>query len=237
MTPAYKRVVDDLRAKIHARELPVGTRLPSLSKLGQMYGVSSDVARQAIAVLRADGRVATHHGAGTFVLPDRAKITRVCGDGPAGLNPEPSRTCPRCGGRLTVCNPDEVTIQLMCLPCFRQGQALVRDPRATPSQVRQRRRTAHGTMAALPLTVYAEVRDSGPCVFCGAPATAVDHVWPLTRGGLDLRENLVPICKPCNSSKQGHLLTEWDAERVARAAAISQIVARELERLRLKPFG
>jgi GntR family transcriptional regulator len=73
--PAYRRVADDLRAQIRAGKLPAGTRLPSLPQLGQQFDVSGDVARQAIAVLRAEGLVETRQGAGAFVRTF-AQITR-----------------------------------------------------------------------------------------------------------------------------------------------------------------
>lgn len=46
------------------------------------------------------------------------------------------------------------------------------------------------------------LRGGPPCVRCGAPATEVDHIVPLSRGG-DPYEltNLQPMCKPCNVAK------------------------------------
>lgn len=73
--PAYKRVADDLRAQIRAGKLAAGARLPSLPQLGQQYGVSSDVARQAIGILRSEGLVETRQGSGAFVRTF-AQITR-----------------------------------------------------------------------------------------------------------------------------------------------------------------
>lgn len=73
--------------------------------------------------------------------------------------------------------------------------------------------------------VYAAIRDSGPCVYCAAPATTVDHVVPLARGGREHPANLVPACGPCNFSKSGKLLTEWDADRMAHAVRVSPKVA------------
>lgn len=61
------RVADDLRSAIVSGELPDGARLPSLAELAARYGVSNDIARQAIHALRAERLVVTRHGAGTYV--------------------------------------------------------------------------------------------------------------------------------------------------------------------------
>lgn len=39
------------------------------------------------------------------------------------------------------------------------------------------------------------------CWMCGAPATATDHVKPLTKGGAHMLCNLRPACQPCNNTK------------------------------------
>lgn len=39
------------------------------------------------------------------------------------------------------------------------------------------------------------------CVYCGAPSTGFDHLYPLSKEGEHLPENLAPCCKPCNSKK------------------------------------
>ncbi len=49
----------------------------------------------------------------------------------------------------------------------------------------------------------------GLCFYCGAQATSLDHVVPLSRGGSDAIENCVPACRSCNSSKRNKLLSEW----------------------------
>ena len=84
---------------------------------------------------------------------------------------------------------------------------------------------------SLPASVYAAVRSSGPCVYCGSPATTVDHVWPRSRGGPEAESNLVPACWSRNPSKADRLLTGWHAPRVARAAPCSPVVTAELARL------
>lgn len=73
--PAYRRVADDLRSQIRTGKMPAGSRVPSLSQLGQQYSVSGDVARQAISVLRGEGLVETRQGSGAFVRTF-AQITR-----------------------------------------------------------------------------------------------------------------------------------------------------------------
>lgn len=66
-SPGYRHVADDLRTQIRSGGLAAGSRLPSLSQLGAQYGVSGDVARQAIGILRAEGLVETRQGSGAFV--------------------------------------------------------------------------------------------------------------------------------------------------------------------------
>ncbi len=43
------------------------------------------------------------------------------------------------------------------------------------------------------------------CAYCGAPASTVDHVLPLARGGTSDVDNLVPCCSRCNSSRGGRM--------------------------------
>jgi hypothetical protein len=39
------------------------------------------------------------------------------------------------------------------------------------------------------------------CLACNADATVLDHVIPLTQGGLNWVENLQPFCNSCNATK------------------------------------
>jgi hypothetical protein len=48
------------------------------------------------------------------------------------------------------------------------------------------------------------------CAYCGEPGTTIDHVIPISRGGRDAPDNVVPACHPCNSSKGAKLLHEWN---------------------------
>lgn len=99
------------------------------------------------------------------------------------------------------------------------------------SNARRARKAAAEVAGPVPADVYAAIRAEGPCVYCGAPAEHVDHVRPLTRGGREHADNLVPACGRCNRSKHDRLLTEWNAERVAHGAMVSDKVRAELVRL------
>ena len=47
------------------------------------------------------------------------------------------------------------------------------------------------------------------CLYCGRPAEAADHFNPIARGGLHCRENIVPSCNSCNSSKNAKEPVAW----------------------------
>ena len=47
------------------------------------------------------------------------------------------------------------------------------------------------------------------CQYCGAPATGYDHIIPLSKGGRDTEDNLVPCCPRCNSAKQDRPLVTF----------------------------
>lgn len=52
------------------------------------------------------------------------------------------------------------------------------------------------------------LRDAGwQCEYCGAPATEVDHVVPVAKGGVDSLDNLVASCRQCNNKKSAKPLT------------------------------
>ena len=50
----------------------------------------------------------------------------------------------------------------------------------------------------------------GLCAYCRTErATTVDHLKPRSKGGSDLRSNLVPCCVDCNHSKGSLDFEEW----------------------------
>ncbi|WP_291994599.1 FadR/GntR family transcriptional regulator [Candidatus Accumulibacter sp. ACC003] len=74
-----------LEAKIAGGEFKPGERLPVEKALAETYGVSRAVVREAVARLKADGRVETRQGAGAFVAlaPKSLNLRFWQGDGPA----------------------------------------------------------------------------------------------------------------------------------------------------------
>ena len=48
------------------------------------------------------------------------------------------------------------------------------------------------------------------CAYCGSEGPLhMDHVQPISRGGSHDASNVVPACKPCNSSKNDRTVAEW----------------------------
>jgi GntR family transcriptional regulator len=63
----YRRVVDDITAKIEGGSLKPGQRLPTYVQLAEQYGVSVSTAQAALRILRDRGLIEGHQGKGTFV--------------------------------------------------------------------------------------------------------------------------------------------------------------------------
>jgi GntR family transcriptional regulator len=64
---AYRRVADDVAARITSGELASGTRLRSEHDLAEHYQVSFGTLRRAMKLLRERGMIVTQHGRGNFV--------------------------------------------------------------------------------------------------------------------------------------------------------------------------
>lgn len=74
-----------LEGRIARGEIKPGERLPVEKALAETFGVSRAVIREAVARLKADGRVETRQGAGAFVaqVPKSLNFRFWQGDGPA----------------------------------------------------------------------------------------------------------------------------------------------------------
>ena len=63
-----EEVSGDLQRRIAAGEIKPGERLPTEKALGEAFGVSRAVVREAIARLKADGLIETRQGSGAYVV-------------------------------------------------------------------------------------------------------------------------------------------------------------------------
>lgn len=79
---------------------------------------------------------------------------------------------------------------------------------------------------SVPKEVKGEIlREDVICRWCNTePATTIDHVRPLSRGGSNHLLNLVGACEPCNSAKGDFMPAElgWRLRLPLRAFAIQQ---------------
>lgn len=63
-------------------------------------------------------------------------------------------------------------------------------------------------------------RDHGNCYMCMGKADTIDHIIPLSRGGLHRSDNLAPSCRSCNCKKNAKYPSELaDSEIRKRAIA------------------
>lgn len=47
------------------------------------------------------------------------------------------------------------------------------------------------------------------CIYCGKPSESIDHVFPLSRGGMSVTANCVPACLSCNGQKSDADVFDW----------------------------
>jgi 5-methylcytosine-specific restriction endonuclease McrA len=77
---------------------------------------------------------------------------------------------------------------------------------------RQRRRAALRTTPQRVTPLQIKIIFSafaGFCAYCPEPATTIDHVIPLAKGGEHIASNLLPACSACNSLKGAMSLDAW----------------------------
>jgi DNA-binding GntR family transcriptional regulator len=65
--PKYRRIADDLRARIGAGEFNTTGRLPTKDQLGKHYGAAVNTVERALEELRKAGLAESIQGSGTFV--------------------------------------------------------------------------------------------------------------------------------------------------------------------------
>lgn len=100
----------------------------------------------------------------------------------------------------------------LCRPCNNKA---ARDLYATDTRYRlERRQHAHsrkrGVAPISPDHQLALTEEfQGACAYCGHGATSWDHIIPVSEGGGSTKENIVPACSSCNSSKKNQDLIRW----------------------------
>src|SRR5262245_30686071 len=65
--PPYRRIVDEMRARILDGDLRPGDRVPSVRQIARRWGVAIATATKVMAALRDDGLVEATVGSGTVV--------------------------------------------------------------------------------------------------------------------------------------------------------------------------
>ncbi|WP_213594727.1 HNH endonuclease [Paenibacillus woosongensis] len=60
-------------------------------------------------------------------------------------------------------------------------------------------------------------RDHHTCLWCGRPATTVDHIIPSSKGGSDLPHNLLASCSDCNTKRGNRTAFSYLAENAHSA--------------------
>lgn len=80
------------------------------------------------------------------------------------------------------------------------------------------RKQHHGYAPALSNELLFQ-RDGFMCMYCGHQITqrqlSRDHVMPVSRGGLDIWENVVTCCKTCNADKADRTPEQWGRQLLA----------------------
>lgn len=120
------------------------------------------------------------------------------------------KACTGCGAGFTS---NHARATYCSKACSNAHHGRMRQVRADddPATTRARReREAPGLTYAQRKRLLAKWRKQGrSCTYCDRPATTVDHVLPLVRGGTHYEGNLAPACKACNSGKSGWTVIEW----------------------------
>lgn len=73
------------------------------------------------------------------------------------------------------------------------------------NKLNKRKRRSAGSLAAHEVIELLK----RPCEYCNGVATEVDHIIPISRGGSNTIDNVVPCCRVCNARKNNRTKDEW----------------------------
>lgn len=76
-SPLYQQVAQELKAEIVNGIYPVGSLIPTEDDLCKRFSISRYTVREALRVLREEGLVSSRRGAGTIVVPPRARDSDI----------------------------------------------------------------------------------------------------------------------------------------------------------------
>ncbi|WP_043494866.1 GntR family transcriptional regulator [Streptomyces viridosporus] len=68
--PVWPQVAEELRRRLDAGQYPAGGRFPAVNELAAELDVAPSTVQKAVAALRAEGRLYTVLGQGSFVKGD-----------------------------------------------------------------------------------------------------------------------------------------------------------------------
>lgn len=74
MVPLYRKILEDLRARIQDGTYTAGQQVPTESELSRVYGVSRITSKRALEELSREGKVIRIKGKGTFVQRQKEEI-------------------------------------------------------------------------------------------------------------------------------------------------------------------
>lgn len=88
--------------------------------------------------------------------------------------------------------------------------------------LRRRRARLNGAALGDPAATdaFAVILRGDPCAYCGGPATDVDHIDAISRGGAHAWWNLTAACRDCNVSKYSEPLLAFLMRRPAQRPQI-----------------
>lgn len=106
------------------------------------------------------------------------------------------------------------------VPCRRCGKPVILKFRDGVCRSCQKVQRTAARRVTLQRRVRAAHGDAG-CHHCSAPLPeggVIDHVIPISRGGLSTLANLRVVCVICNASKKDQLMDEWSPPHLALTA-------------------
>lgn len=77
------------------------------------------------------------------------------------------------------------------------------------------------------------VRAGRSCIYCGSPlskrSATVDHLLPVSKGGMDIKHNLVVCCGRCNVQKGTRSVRQYVRDLLIAARNLRRYVPQELQ--------